>query len=516
MRDDETGRDGPAGRGAPTGRSLEELERELVRLRQRLSEVERQPRPPRRRVRHALTVFLVALTVVAMVATTVATWLTRTGLDTGRFTGIVEPVLASDEARDAIGVRLTDEVLEILDLQPRLEDRLSQVGLLVGDELAAALELDEVQRARIESLPLPQLQDLAAPIASGLEARIAARIDQFVSSPEFERLLVEGTEVAHTKAVALLRGDYEQLPNLEVEAGEVRLNLVTAVAVVLEDLVDQGLGVIGIDEIPVIDPFADPEASLAQLGNALGTELPPDFGQLTVMSEAELAELQGVARTADQLVWVLLGAAIVLLALTIAVAPRRRRALVQVSLGVAAGLVITMALVRSTQDEIAATALNPQGRAALTLLTDRTFDSLRTAMVAVLIATLAVAAISYLAGRPPWATRLVTSIRDKTAAKPEGSDVQRYVVAHHDALRVATVTVAVGLVFILGINFWSVLILAGLVLLALWGLSAIRERGLAVGAGDLDASTQPGTAEPEPSETIYLNEDRTTQTTERK
>jgi hypothetical protein len=389
---------------APSGRGASQ---------QRRSSCEQAPLPASSPgVRRVITAILVVLAVVAVVATTVAVWQTRTALDTGRFMALVEPVLESPEVADAIRMRVTDETLEALALEERLDTRLSELGLEVSDELAEELGLTQPQRSRIETLPLPQLQDLAAPIASGLEARLATRIDAFVSSPEFQRLLVESTELAHTKAVALLRGDGAQLAAIEVEAGEVRLNLVTAIAAVLENLVDQGLEAVGIGSIPDIDPVADPQASIEQLSDGLGTELPSDFGQLTVMSESDLVELQGLTSTADQLVWALLGGALLLLALTIAVAPRRRRALLQLGLGTAAGLVITLFLVRSLEDEIVGTARTPRARDAVAILADATFDSLRSAMVAVAVVALGVAAVSYLAGRPPWLTRTITAVRD--------------------------------------------------------------------------------------------------------
>jgi hypothetical protein len=475
---------GPGPTGPGSGRtseaSPEELERELVALRHRLAEMEQQPTAaPRHRVRQTFTVILAVLTVIAIVLTTVAVWTSRTAFDTDRFMALTEPVLESPEVADAISVRLTDEVLEALDLEDRLEARLSGFGAVLGDELAQALELTPAQQARLQGLPLPQLTDLAAPIASGLEARIATRIDQFATSDRFQQLLVDGTEVTHTKAVALLREDYAQLPNLEVEAGEVRLNLVSAVATVLEDLVDQGLAAVGIDEIPFIDPFADPQASIDRLSAALGTELPPDFGQVTVLSEVELTELQDAAAAADQLIWGLVVLSLALLVLTIAVAPRRRRAVIQVGLGVAAGAVVTMALLRTTQGEIADVALTPQGRAAVELLADATLDSLRGTMIAVLVVALVAAAVAYLAGRPRWLTRVVASGRAFTEAKPGGSGLQRYVVANHDTLRIGVIAIAVALLFLLGLDLWSVLVLSGSTLLALWWLSTVREQGRA-------------------------------------
>jgi hypothetical protein len=410
-----------AGAGGSTDRAPEELEREVQRLRAWIAALQ-QERPSRHRVRQTIGAVLAVLTVISVIATTVAVWQTRTAFATDRFMTLVQPVLASPDVYDAISIRLTDETLEVLALEDRVEAALGELGQTLRDELAQALGVTEAQRARIQLLPIPQLQDLAAPIAGGLEARVAARIDRFVTSPEFERLLVEGTEVAHTKAVALLRGDEAALPNLEVATGEVRLNLVPVVGRVLEDLVDEGLAVLGIEEIPFLDPFADPQLSLDRLSSALGTELPSDFGQLTVMSEAELEELQTVARRLDQLVWVLLVLSIVLLVATLAVAPRRRRMLAQVGLGTAAGTVLTMLLVRSTEDDIAATAVTAPGRRAVTMLAEATFDSLRSVMVVVLVVALVVALMAHLAGRPAWLMGSIAWVRRVTAAR--GADDQ--------------------------------------------------------------------------------------------
>jgi hypothetical protein len=477
MDADNGGGSGSVGRdvGALPEGSPEALQREVELLRRRVAELQEQPPPPsRHRVRQTIAAILAVLTVISVIATTVAVWQTRTALETDRFMALVQPVLESPEVTQAISIRLTDETLEALALEDRLEVALTEVGQTLGDQLAEALGATDAQRARLQQLPIPQLQDLAAPIASGLEGRIATRIDQFVTSPEFQRLLVEGTELAHTKAVALLRADYASLPNVEVEAGEVRLNLVPVVASVLEDLVDQGLAAIGIEEIPFIDPFADPEVSIDRLASALGTELPPDFGQVTVMSEDELVELQTLAQRADQLVWVLLILSILLLAATVAVAPRRRRILVQLGLGTAAGTVITMLLLRSTEDDIAATAVTAPGRQALAMLAEATFDSLRSVMVVVLVGSVLLALVAYLAGRPTWLRRSVAWGRRVATPQPGGSELQRFVVHYHDGLRIGVIALAVLLLLYVGLDIWSLLLIAVGALLVLWGLSAIR------------------------------------------
>jgi hypothetical protein len=477
--------------GGSTGRPPEELEREVQLLRARVAELQRE-RPSRHGIRQTVGAVLAVLTIVSVIATTVAVWQHRTTLETDRFMALVQPVLASPDVYEAISIRLTDETLEALALEDRLEVALAELGQTITDELAQVLGLTEAQRARIQLLPLPQLQGLAAPIAGGLEARVATQIDRFVTSPEFQRLLLEATEVAHTKAVALLRQDAAALPNLDVAAGEVQLNLVPVVGRILEDLVDQGLAALGVEEIPFIDPFADPQVSLDRLSSALGTELPPDFGRLTVMSETELEDLQTVARRLDQLVWVLLVLSIVLLVATIAVAPRRRRMLVQVGLGAVATTVVVMLLVRSTEDDIADTAVTAPGRRAIAMLAEATFDSLRSVMVVLLVVALLVALGAHLAGRPTWLVGSVAWVRRVTASQPDGSDLQRFVRGYHDALRVGVIVAALLVLFVLGPSLWSLLLITVATLLALWGLGAVHRSAPIAASGD-DAAADDDT-----------------------
>jgi hypothetical protein len=397
--------------GAPVHDASERLEREEVEpLRMQTAEL-RQQRPSgpasRHRIRQAIVAVLAVATVVTVISASAAVWLTRTAFDTERFMGLIEPVLESPEVTEVIGLRLTGQTLEALALQDRFDRVLTDVGRTLGDGIAEALGVPDERRARIRRLPIPQLEDLAAPIASGLESRIADRIDEAVTSPEFQRLLVDAAGLAHTKAVAFVRGDGAQLPNVVVAGDEVRLNLIPPLTRILAGLVDQGLDAVGIDEIPVIDPLADPQVSLDRLSAVLGTQMPPEFGQLTVLSTREMHSLQTLARRLDQLVWLLLVLSVLLLVATLAAAPRRRRVLVQLGLGTAVGAVSTTLLVRSTEEAIVASAVTAPGRRALAMLAGATFDSLRAVMIVVLVVSLLVALLAHLAGAPAWWTAAV-------------------------------------------------------------------------------------------------------------
>lgn len=459
-----------------------ELENEVARLRRQVAELEVQlpPAPPQDRVRAVLTWILVALTVLSITAAAVAVWTRETVFDTDAFMAAVQPALESPEVATALSVRLTDETLEALALEDRLTTALGEVGDTIGGALADTLDLSPTQQARIRGLPLPGLEQLAAPIAAGLETRIADRIDAMVTAETFRTQLTALTRQAHTRAVALVREDYEQLPNLVIESGEVRLDLVPVVATILRDLADQGLDAVGIEDVPFIEPSGDPDVALDRLSQALGVELDENFGKLVVMSQAELEEIQAGARQADRLVWALILLSVVLVAVTVAVARNRRRGLIMVSVGAAIAVTIAMLLIRNTQDQIASVAETPQGEGAIRTLASSTFDSLRTVMVVVLVVSLVVALAAYLLGRPAWLQRSVTRVRAVSRSKPGGSDLERFVADHHDPLRIAAVAIGVGVLALTGITLLSVIVVTLVVVAVLWGLAAARARAARV------------------------------------
>jgi hypothetical protein len=109
----------------------------------------------------------------------------------------------------------------------------------------------------------------------------------------------------------------------------------------------------------------------------LWAELPDDFGQLTLISQGSLSGVQRVARQVDRAVWAISALTLVLLALTIAVSPHRRRTLVQLSLGVVAGIGLAAILVRRLEAAIVAGISDPDGSQAVRSLLAELLADLR-------------------------------------------------------------------------------------------------------------------------------------------
>ena len=150
----------------------------------------------------------------------------------------------------------------------------------------------------------------------------ARRSTTFVTTRDGDGLLVDLVTKLHERTVLLLRDELDQLPNIDVESGEVRLNLVPMVAESIRRVVNAGIVAIGGErQIPAFDSAEDAEQAINRLAGIVGRDLPPDFGQVALMSEDQLRNAQGLVKTFDRLVWVLISLAIVLAVVAVLLAP---------------------------------------------------------------------------------------------------------------------------------------------------------------------------------------------------
>jgi hypothetical protein len=467
--------DGPAGQSVETpdpgtaDTDVERLRAENLQLRKELGSLRDAPGAPpgRSRIRAVGAAVLGALMALSLVAATVGIWVDRTIWNTDRYLELVAPIADDRAVTDPLAARLTADVFEALDLQARVEEALASIPRLPA---SAAF--------------------LAGPISSGAENAIRGQVETFLASEVFHDIWVELNRRLHTKIVALLEGNYDELPNVSVEGGVVQLNLVSVLAQVLRQVVTTGVNGLGLDvTVPEIPSSLDASAAIERLGSALGVSLPEDFGQVTIMTEAQLTDYQEAARTLDRLGGALALLAVVLLGLTLLVARDRRRALIWLGVGSVAALFLGGIFIRRMEARIVDSIEGPAAQAAARDVFAQVSESLREAGIVVGVVALLIALGAYLAGRPPWLTKAVAAVRRATAEREGGSDLQVWVARHSDATRIGGIVLAVLILFVTGIDWLPVAIVGALLALVLWQI-AVAERRTAV--VDISGHPEPG------------------------
>jgi hypothetical protein len=234
-------------------------------------------------------------------------------------------------------------------------------------------------------------------------------------------------------------------------------------------------------------------AAIDRISQAFGFQVPDDLGQITVMTTEDLTTLQGYGTTFDRGVWLLTALALILVAVTIAVSPRRRRTVIQ--LGVATVIAIVLAglaargAVGAVQDRI----VSPEGRAAAGSVLVEVQRSAQSVGIAVLVIAVLVAVIAWLAGRPEQIQKWMDSARRATDTGSEPNQVDVFVGRHFDVLAVAAVVLALVIVWLVDLTWLSGLVILALLGALLWYGMAARTRYESAGGIDeiIEGDTVP-------------------------
>ncbi|HEY4584121.1 MAG TPA: hypothetical protein VI980_05925 [Acidimicrobiia bacterium] len=430
---------------------------------------------PEGRSRGIITFLLVVVTCLSIVLTAMAAWAHNTLLDTDAFMEAVGPALEEEALYTALGDRVSTEVLQALDLETRIATALGQLDDFLFDAMVDALGIEDRGQQLLGSFDRPSLEDLAPTVSSGLETRITTRIDDFVQSADFQARVPVLVRAAHERIVALLRGDFAEIPNVSVEDGEVRLNMIPiigeAIRRVLPDL--SGLG----PDITLPDKLSDKaDEALQQLSTAISARLPEDFGQVTVMSEARLTALQDGVVMLDRAVWALVIFSLILIVVALWVSRTRRRTAIQLAVGIVIGVPITEALLRWVEGQIVGVVTNPAAEETAVGILYDVASGLRQVELLIALAALILGFAVYLSGRPAWAMRVKQWWDQLMEPSPGGSATARWVSAHYDLVRVIGVVAAVVALYIPDLSLLWVVVVGVVLALYLWLASEIRKR----------------------------------------
>ena len=481
---DPAGEQAGAGTVAPTP---EELRLELARAEAErdaaLAALDKEERRERRgsRTRRTVAGVLVVLFVILLPVTYVVAWTHYVVLTNRGFERTVVPIGTDPAVAAAVGTTLTNQIFTSLNAQQTVKN----------------------------ALP-PKADFLAGPITNAARGYVQQGVTAALQSQRFQALWKETVDFAHAQLLSVLKGNSKAVTTSN---GQVVLNLVPLLDAALQNLQGFVSGVVGRPvTIPDVSANEIPASACQTIGNAINRQLPSNCGQIPLFPADKLTQARHLVRVFNGVLVLLLILTPVVAALALWVSRRRRRTLLQLSLGGVLGLVVIRRVVNWLTTNLinnGPPANTSARRAILTHLFHQYFSISRW----LLLGLIAVFVIALITGPYAWAVSLRRVLRagvgrDGTCwlPSPDGCGTtapSSGCVAHLDMLRFAGVTVAVLLLLIISVSWVGFLIIA--VLLAayeLW-LHQLGRARVTPGPATTPGSPpdEPPSEPPAPSET---------------
>ena len=405
---------------------------------------------PKRRIRRTFVTLLIVLTAIGVAASTTAVWAHQVIFDTDQFVETVGPLIDDPDVQDALATRLTEAIMTGLDVENRVESTLAQAGP--------------------EDLPI-SVSVLAGPITDGIRDFLHDRIQQLLASDAARTVWLKSVTFAHEEAIAILRGESS---TITIQGDTAYLNLLplvndalTSLEGTLSDLLNR----------PIDIPPATGEAAenlLPVLEQRLGVDLPDDFGQIPVFSSSSLEAAQQAVKISDRLVWLLIIVTAVTAIAALALSPRRLRTLMWLGFASAIALIVARRATIRFQEDIVNLAPDGANRGAVSDTVSRVLGDLRGFTTLLLVSTIVIALLAYLAGRPSWLTRAIDRKGEGSWLDRENV-VVRWIAGHAHVLRIVSVVIVALLLLFTDVS-WAAFGIV-LVLLVAWlvVLSALQQ-----------------------------------------
>ncbi len=347
-------------------------------------------RPRRRRLRSAAAVTLGVLACLALVVTTTAVWVHQVALNTDRWVSLSSQVIEDPAVIASLSEKVSQQVVDALDVQGRLETALPQQSKL-----------------------------LAGPITGAVQDRLRQGLARLLASPGFQSVWTQVNRFAHAQLVAVLRND---LTGVTVENGVVTLNLLPLVGAAVDQLKSDGI-IPATVSLPDLSATAAPAAARAALQTALGVSLPADFGTITLARADRLEAAQTAVRIFDLVVVLAIVITILLFVGAALLARDRRRAVVLLGAGSVVALLVARAAIRGVENAIVNSVTDDSGATAARGIFDAVLDDLFGVMVVVTVVGAIVALVAWLVGRREQITQIAAEA-GATARRAAASGVE--------------------------------------------------------------------------------------------
>jgi hypothetical protein len=444
-----------AGPQDPTAAELAQARAERDRAVQELSRVEAERHAVRRsRTRTVLAGVLVVLFAVLLPLTVAATWAHRTVLDTSTYVSTVKPIASDPAVTAAVSRDITNQLYTALDPQA---------------VIAAALP--------------PKAAFLAGPVAIAAKSQVQDAVQRVLSSDRFQQLWENANRTAHTQLVKVLRGDSDVLRTTD---GQVVLNLVPLLNDALKNATDLVSGVVGKTvTLPAITSDDVPSQACVKISAALDRPLPTTCGQVALFPAKNLQSARRAVQVFDRAVLAMLIVTPVVFIAALWASQRRRRTLLQLTIGSMVGLIVVRRVLYWEQDRLI-DAARPGNKDARGAIVHGILNGFFDLTAWFLVGGLVLVALALVTGPYRWAVatrrglatsgRLaVVAAKDSAAtADPKDQPALAWVRAHLDALRIGGIVLAGVVVLAFGLGFWWFLAVAAVLVVFELGLHRLR------------------------------------------
>jgi hypothetical protein len=377
---EETAREGAGPRGivpaasADTAATLAALRAENERLRAELGSF--QHRAQRRTTSHpkrrALVGTLAVLTCLGLLLSTLTLWSQQTFLNNeARWAAIVGPVGQDPMVVNAVSAYVSDQVLTVLQVRQRAQNALPD-----------------------------QARFLAIPITDVVRQFTQKGVTRAMETEQFQQVWIEVNSAVHTEVVAALRGQSEKIT---ISGSVVTLNLLPIITQGLHTIRGQIEGILPA-QVALPDPASTEQVQqgIQRLSQALGVQLPPNFGQVTLFQSDQLATAQQIVRLVDIFAVLLPLLTLALLIATLWLSLDRRRTLVQLGIGIAITFALAKIGIAVLEQNVESSIANPTARDIIDPVIARALSYLVTSTTWLLVMGLVVALVAFLVGKPEW------------------------------------------------------------------------------------------------------------------
>jgi hypothetical protein len=397
-------------------------------------------KPRARRTRGIISWVLIVLASLLIPISVISVWAIRTVTNTDQYVATMAPLARNPIIIDHLAARTTD-----------------------------ALFSSHIVQNKVTGLLPAKAKPLVVPITNEVKSYVQGVALKFYESPAFGKLWDELNRHTHAAVIDIMEGKTSPLLERASKGGAIVVNVAPALKTIVQQLDQRG--------VTLFNPV---KAITSQGGKGLG---------ITVVTKQQVDKYSGLFNTIVELGWAVPIAALVLGILSIAVATRRRKALLRVTVGIALVTLLFLAALATGRNfflnEAASLSLRRDVAGAVW---DTLLRYLKTDFRWMLLVSLLVAFFAWVFGPARYAVFIRThvvrggrwigvqgkSLSAGAGRAAAGSDGARrtggWIVEHINGLRILGVAVAaIVLLFSGNLTGWSLLIIL-IVLLVYLGL----------------------------------------------